>query len=98
MHHRRFLWHRVAYIPHFYFNFYVFQYSTSFTASQAIAAKILKGDSNTIEKYLGFLKSGRSEYPIPALRRVGIDMERPEPFRLALNRMGEIMDRIEELR
>lgn len=87
-----------AYIPHFYYNFYVFQYSTSFTASQAIAAKILKGDSETTEKYLGFLKSGRSEYPIPTLRRVGIDMERSEPFKLTLKRMNEIIDRIEELR
>jgi oligoendopeptidase F len=87
-----------AYIPHFYRNFYVFQYSTSFTASQAIVAKILKGDGKTIEKYLGFLKSGRSEYAIPTLKRVGIDMERPEPFKLALSRMGWIMDQIEELR
>ena len=87
-----------AYIPHFYYNFYVFQYSTSFTASQAIASKILRGDSDTIERYLAFLKSGRSEYPIPTLRKVGIDMERPEPFKLTLERMGWIMERIEELR
>lgn len=87
-----------AYIPHFYYNFYVFQYSTSFTASQAIAAKILKGDSDTTEKYLGFLKSGRSDYPIPTLKRVGIDMEGSEPFALTLKRMNEIIDRIEELR
>jgi oligoendopeptidase F len=86
-----------AYIPHFYLNFYVFQYSTSFTASQAIAAKILKGDGKTIEKYLCFLKSGSSEYAIPTLKKVGIDMERPEPFRLALSRMEGIMDQIEGL-
>jgi len=87
-----------AYIPHFYLNFYVFQYSTSFTASQAIAAKILKGDGKTIEKFLVFLKSGCSEYAIPTLKRAGIDMDRPEPFRLALSRMDGIMDRIEGLR
>ncbi len=87
-----------SYIPHFFLNFYVFQYSTSFTASQAIAARILEGDRETIEKYLAFLKSGRSEYPIPTLQRVGIDMERPMPFKLTLTRMGAIMDRIDELR
>jgi oligoendopeptidase F len=87
-----------AFIPHFYLNFYVFQYSTSFTASQAIAAKILEGNSSTIEKYLDFLKSGCSDYAIPTLKRVGIDMERPEPFKLALSRMGGIMDQIDELR
>ncbi len=87
-----------AYIPHFYLNFYVFQYSTSFTASQAIAAKILKGDGKTIARYLDFLKSGCSEYAIPTLKKVGIDMERPEPFRLALGRMEGIMDQIEGLR
>jgi len=86
-----------SYIPHFFLNFYVFQYSTSFTASQAIAAKILEGDRETVERYLAFLKSGRSEYPIPTLKRVGIDIERPEPFRLTLRRMNEIMDMIETL-
>ena len=86
-----------SYIPHFFYNFYVFQYSTSFTASQAIAARILEGDQETVEKYLAFLKSGRSEYPIPTLKRVGIDMEHPEPFRLTLRRMNEVMDMIEKL-
>jgi oligoendopeptidase F len=87
-----------AFIPHFYLNFYVFQYSTSFTASQAIAAKILEGDGKTIRKYLAFLKSGCSDYAIPTLKKVGIDMEHPEPFGLALSRMEGIMDQIEALR
>ncbi|HRR55181.1 MAG TPA: M3 family metallopeptidase, partial [Candidatus Methanomethylicus sp.] len=80
-----------------FYNFYVFQYSTSFTASQAIAARILEGDQETVDKYLAFLKSGRSDYPIPTLKRVGIDMERPEPFRLTLRRMSAIMDMMEKL-
>jgi len=57
-----------AYIPHFYYNFYVFQYSTSFTAAQAIADKILQGESGIVDKYIRFLSSGCSEYAIPTLR------------------------------
>jgi len=87
-----------SYIPHFFYNFYVFQYSTSFTASQAIAAKILEGDQNTIDAYLAFLKSGNSDYPMPTLKRVGVDMERSEPFKLTLKRMSTILGQIEALR
>ena len=86
-----------ARIPHFYYNFYVFQYSTSFTAAQAIADKILQGESGIVDKYIRFLSSGCSEYAIPTLRKVGVDMTGNEPFDLTIKRMNIIMDEIEEI-
>jgi oligoendopeptidase F len=86
-----------AYIPHFYYNFYVFQYSTSFTAAQSIVTRILQGDEEIIDRYQQFLASGCADYAIPALQKLGIDMMSPEPFRLAMQRMQEIIDLIESL-
>jgi oligoendopeptidase F len=86
-----------AYIPHFYYNFYVFQYSTSFTAAQAVASRILNGDQEIIGKYLQFLANGSADYAIPALQKLGIDMLSDEPFNLAMQRMQEIMEQIEIL-
>jgi oligoendopeptidase F len=84
-----------AYIPHFYYNFYVYQYSTSFTASQAIVAKILEGETGIVDKYLTFLSSGCSDYAIPTLQKVGIDMTSDEPFDLTIKKMNQVMDEIE---
>jgi len=86
-----------AYIPHFYMDFYVYQYATSFTASQAIASRIIEGDKDLIERYIGMLKSGSSEYAIPTLKKVGVDMLSREPFDLAMKRMNEIIAEIEDL-
>ena len=86
-----------AYIPHFYYNFYVYQYSTSFLASQALVEKILGGNTEMITKYITFLSSGSSEYPIPTLKKVGIDMTADEPFDLAMQKMNKIMDEIEAI-
>ena len=86
-----------AYIPHFYYNFYVFQYSTSFMAAQALAAKMLRGDSKMVEKYLAFLSSGASDYAIPTLKKVGIDMTSDEPFTLAMKKMNDVMDEMEKI-
>jgi oligoendopeptidase F len=84
-----------AYIPHFYYNFYVYQYSTSFTASQAIVAKFLEGEPGIVDKYLTFLTSGCSDYAIPTLQKVGIDMTSDEPFDLTIKKMNQVMDEIE---
>jgi len=86
-----------AYIPHFYYNFYVFQYSTSFMAAQALAEKMLSGDSGMVDKYLAFLSSGGSEYAIPTLKKVGIDMTTDEPFTLAMKKMNKVMDDMEKI-
>jgi oligoendopeptidase F len=86
-----------AYIPHFYLNFYVFQYSTSFMAAQALAEKMLSGDSGMVDKYLDFLSSGGSDYAIPTLKKVGIDMTTDEPFTLAMKKMNKVMDDMEKI-
>jgi len=86
-----------AYIPHFYYNFYVFQYSTSFTAAQAIADKILQGEEGINDKYMQFLSSGCSDYAIPTLLKVGVDMTNDVPFDLTLKRMNTVMNEIENL-
>jgi oligoendopeptidase F len=86
-----------AYIPHFYYNFYVYQYSTSFMASQALAEKMLSGDPSMVKNYLNFLSSGSSEYAIPTLKKVGLDMTTDEPFNIAIKKMNKIMDDIEKI-
>ena len=86
-----------AYIPHFYYNFYVFQYSTSFTAAQAIADRILQGEKGIVDKYISFLSNGCSDYAIPTLMKVDVDMTSTAPFDLTVRRMNMIMDEIEEI-
>lgn len=86
-----------AYIPHFYMNFYVYQYSTSFVASQALAAQVLAGEKGARERYLQFISSGGSDYPINLLKTAGVDMTSPEPFKATIATMNKIMDEIEAL-
>ncbi|MCB0282577.1 MAG: oligoendopeptidase F, partial [Calditrichaeota bacterium] len=76
------LWSRV---PHFYYNYYVFQYSTSFVASSALVSKILEEGDNAREKYLSFLKSGRSKYAMDTLLDAGVDMRSAEPAIRTIN-------------
>ncbi len=86
-----------AHIPHFYYNFYVFQYATSFTASSAISERILAGDREATAKYMELLRSGGKDYPIELLKGAGVDMTTPEPLRLTMQKMGRIMDEMEEI-
>jgi len=86
-----------AYIPHFYMNFYVYQYSTSFVASQALAAKVLAGEKGAKERYMKFISAGGSDYPINLLKNAGVDMTSPEPFKATIATMNKIMDEIELL-
>ncbi len=86
-----------AFIPHFYMNFYVYQYSTSFVASQALAAQVIAGDKGARERYLQFISSGGSDYPINLLKTAGVDMTSPEPFKATIATMNKIMDEIEAL-
>ena len=86
-----------AYIPHFYYNFYVYQYATSFTASSALSEKILAGDKDAIDRYLKFLSSGGSDYPINLLKNAGVDMTTPEPFNLTMKKMNRVMDEMERI-
>ena len=86
-----------AYIPHFYYNFYVYQYATSFTASTALAEKVLKGEQGALEKYLQFLSAGGSDYPIELLKKAGVDMTTADPFEKTMDRMNKTMDEIEKI-
>jgi oligoendopeptidase F len=86
-----------AYISHFYRPFYVYQYATSFTASTALAQKVLQGQPGAVERYRAFLASGGSAYPVDLLRTAGVDMTTPEPLDLTIRRMNQVMDEIEQL-
>ncbi len=86
-----------AYIPHFYYNFYVYQYATSFTASIALSEKVLNREKGVTEKYLAFLSSGGSDYPINLLKKAGVDMTTSEPFNKTMVAMNRVMDEIEEI-
>jgi len=86
-----------ARIPHFYLNFYVYQYATSFTASQAILEKFLKGEKGLVEKYLELLSSGGSDYPINQLKKCGVDMTTPDPVKATLKLFSEEVNEVERL-
>lgn len=86
-----------AYIPHFYYNFYVYQYSTSFTASNSLAQKVINNTPGALEKYLFFLSTGDSEDAIIQLKKAGVDMTTSQPFNDVIKDMNYIMDQIEEI-
>ena len=86
-----------AYIPHFYYNFYVYQYSTSFIASNTLAERVLNKEEGALESYLAFLSSGGSDYPINQLKDAGVDMTSSEAFGKTIEAMTRVMDEIEKL-
>ena len=87
--------HEWSYIPHFYIGFYVFQYATSFTAAEALSEKVLAGDEDARRRYLTFLGSGTSKYPIELLKDAGVDMTTDEPLDFTMRKMNRVMDEIE---
>lgn len=86
-----------AAIPHFYRTFYVYQYSTSFTASISLAEKVMSGDKTALENYMKFLSSGGSDYPIEILKKAGVDMTTSDPFEKTTVAMNKVMDEIEKI-
>jgi len=84
-------------IPHFYRNFYVYKYSTSFCAASNIARRIVEGQPGAVEAYLTFLKSGSSKYPIELLQAAGVDMTTPEPILDAMQHFKNLLDETEKL-
>jgi oligoendopeptidase F len=86
-----------SYIPHFYSNFYVFQYATSFTASSALSEKVLSGEPGATERYLKFISAGGSKYPIELLKDAGVDMTTSEPLDLTIKKMNRVMDQMEAI-
>lgn len=89
--------HEWANVPHFYRNYYVFQYATSFTASSALSEKVLSGDAAATKRYLTFLNAGGSKYPIDLLRDAGVDMTTSQPLDLTMQKMNRVMDEMEKL-
>ncbi len=84
-------------IPHFYNNFYVYQYATGQAAATLLAENIIDGRPGAREKYLNFLKSGSVDYSIELLREAGVDMTGPEPIEAVARRMDSLLDKMEEL-
>ncbi len=86
-----------ARIPHFYYNFYVYQYATGISAASALVQQILHEGKPAVERYLKFLRSGSSVYSIELLRKAGVDMTSPEPVRQALSLFESHLAQMEEL-
>ena len=86
-----------ARIPHFYMNYYVFQYATGYSAAIALSRRILKEGEQAVKDYLGFLSGGCSKSPIDLLKGAGVDMTTPEPVNQALQLFDELLDEMEEL-
>ena len=86
-----------ARIPHFYYNFYVYQYATGFTSAVAIARSILAEGAPAVERYKKFLSGGCSDAPVELLKIAGVNLETPAPIQSALDVMGEILDEMESL-
>lgn len=85
-----------ARIPHFYSDYYVYQYATGYAAATAFANSILDGKEGAVEKYKGFLKRGGSLYPIDILKEAGVDMTTPKPIEATIKRFNELLDMMEE--
>ncbi len=90
----RYTWARV---PHFYYNFYVYQYATGFSASEVLAKKVKTEGRPAVEKYLNYLKAGSSDYPLNILKSAGVDMSAPEPVLSTTQKMSELLSEVESL-
>ena len=86
-----------AYIPHFYYDFYVFQYATSIAAASDLATKIGSGDQQAQQAFINLLKAGGSDYPYQLMKNAGIDMATAAPYRALIERMNNIMDKMEAI-
>jgi oligoendopeptidase F len=86
-----------ARVPHFYYNFYVYQYATGFAASEALAQQVLTEGEPAVERFFSFLKAGKSDYPINILNKAGVDMASAEPVIRTAQKMNAILDALESL-
>lgn len=86
-----------ARIPHFYTDFYVYQYATGFSAATAFSGMIKNGEPGARDRYIDFLKSGSSDYPVEVLKKAGVDMSSPEPVRKAMETFKMLVDEFEKL-
>lgn len=86
-----------ARIPHFYYDYYVFQYSTGFSAASALAEKIVHGSQEDKDKYLDYLKAGNSDYPLNVIKKAGVDMEKEDYLNAAFSVFERRLDEFEAL-
>ncbi len=86
-----------ARIPHFYYNYYVYQYATGFSAATALSKQILEEGQPAVERYIEFLKSGSSDYPIEVLKKAGVDMTSVKPIEEACKVFEERLNEMEKL-
>ena len=86
-----------AYIPHFYNSFYVYQYATSIAASALFAQRVGANEPGALPRYLDLLKAGGSDYPYELVKKAGVDLATPAPYRALAARMNSIMDEIEAI-
>jgi oligoendopeptidase F len=86
-----------ARIPHFYYNFYVYQYATGISAASALIQQILTEGQPAVKRYLNFLSSGSSDYSIELLKKAGVDMTTPEPVRQAFQLFESHLTQMEQL-
>ena len=86
-----------AFIPHFYYDFYVFQYATSIAAAAGLAEQIAGGDQQARDAFIAMLKAGGSDFPYELMKQAGIDMATPKPYRALVERMNKIMDEMEKI-
>lgn len=84
-------------IPHFYYNYYVYQYSTGFSAATALADKIMSGEEGALDKYLTYLKSGNSDFPIEVMKKAGVDMTEKDYIEKAMAVFERRLNELEEL-
>ena len=86
-----------ARIPHFFYDYYVFQYATGFAAAVAIANRILTEGESAVKDYKKFLSGGCSTDPISLLKIAGVDMSSPEPVNSALSLFGDLVDELNQI-
>jgi oligoendopeptidase F len=86
-----------ARIPHFYYNYYVYQYATGFSAATALSKQILEEGNTAVERYIGFLSAGSSDYPIEVLKKAGVDMTSSQPIEEACKVFEEKLGELEAL-
>ncbi len=86
-----------ARIPHFYYNYYVYQYATGFSAASALSAKIIREEAPAVQAYLDYLKAGSSDFPIEVLKKAGVDMNSNQPTIDALDIFAKRLSQLEEV-
>jgi oligoendopeptidase F len=85
-----------SYVPHFYYNFYVYQYATGLISAIALSQKVLRGEKGAVDRYLTFLKAGNSDYPLETLKKAGVDFTTATPIDEAMKLFEETLNEIEK--